>query len=150
MRAMSAFQGTRSRRVQPAPSDYTQLLRLIQEQGLLRRRYAFYAVNLVTVVAAFGVVWIVFFAVGNSWMQLFVAAAFGVVLAQVGFLGHDAAHRQVFRSGPRNDLLASLLGGLLSWRTAWAVLSDGRPVRLGWPGQPPRKHPRPIHTKLDG
>jgi fatty acid desaturase len=116
---MSVAPGTRPRRAQPAPSDYTQLLRRIQDQGLLRRRYAFYAVNLVAVVAAFGVVWVVFFAVGNSWMQLFVAAAFGVVLAQVGFLGHDAAHRQVFRSGPRNDLLASLLGGLSGMSATW-------------------------------
>ena len=116
---MSLADGMRTRRrEQPAPSDYTQLLRRIQEQDLLKRRYGFYALNLVAVVLAFGLVWFAFFMVGDSWLQLIVAAGFSVVLAQVGFLGHDAAHRQVFRTGPHNDLLASLLGGLLAGMSA--------------------------------
>jgi len=116
---MSLADGMRTRRrEQPAPSDYTQLLRRIQDQDLLRRRYGFYAMNLVAVVLAFGLVWFAFFIVGDSWLQLIVAAGFSVVLAQVGFLGHDAAHRQVFRTGPHNDLLASLLGGLLAGMSA--------------------------------
>lgn len=115
---MSAVPGTRSHRAQPAPSDYTQLLKRIQDEGLLRRRYGFYVLNLVAVLIAFGLVWYAFFAVGESWLQLLVAAGFGIVLAQVGFLGHDAAHRQVFRSGRHNDLLATWLGGLLAGMSA--------------------------------
>jgi fatty acid desaturase len=35
------------------------------------------------------------------------------VLAQLGFLAHEAAHRQIFASGRRNDLVAQLLGPAL-------------------------------------
>lgn len=114
---MSVTHTARARREQPVPSDYTQLLRRIQSEGLLSRRYAFYAMNLVAVLFAFGLVWIVFFVMGDSWLRLIVAAGFGVVLGQVGWLSHDAAHRQI-RSGPHNDLLASLLGGLLAGTSA--------------------------------
>jgi fatty acid desaturase len=115
---MSIAHGTRTRREQPAPSDYTLLLKRIQGEGLLRRRYAFYAMNLAAVLIAFGLIWFAFFVVGDSWLQLLVAAGFAVVLGQVGFLGHDAAHRQIFRSGRNNDLLASWVGGLLAGMSA--------------------------------
>jgi fatty acid desaturase len=115
---MSLIHEPRTRREPPVPSDYTLLLRRIQDDGLLRRRYGFYAMNLLAVLVAFGLVWFAFFVVGDSWLQLIVAAGFGLVLGQVGFLSHDAAHRQIFRSGPHNDLLALVLGGLLAGMSA--------------------------------
>ncbi|WP_378143715.1 acyl-CoA desaturase [Cnuibacter sp. UC19_7] len=47
---------------------------------------------------------------GDSWWQLLVAAAFGIVMAQFGFVAHEASHRQVLRSGPGNDRLGLVLG----------------------------------------
>ena len=35
---------------------------------------------------------------GDSWLQLLMAGALGLVMSQLGFLGHEAAHRQMFRS----------------------------------------------------
>ena len=49
--------------------------------------------------------------VGNSWWQLALAAVFGVVVTQFGFLGHDAAHQQMFRSPTWNDWTARTLAG---------------------------------------
>ena len=93
-------------------TDYAELLGRIQAQGLMERRYLYYPVKISLLLASFVAVWCGFFLVGDSWLQLAVAAVFGIVLAQLGFLGHDAAHRQIVRSGPRNEALARVVGGL--------------------------------------
>jgi hypothetical protein len=42
--------------------------------------------------------WAGFVLLAESWWQLAVAAFLAVVFTQTGFLGHDAGHRQIFRS----------------------------------------------------
>ena len=51
---------------------------------------------------------------GNSWLQLLLAALLGLVFAHFGFLGHDAAHRQIFVSGKANHRAGLVLGTLFS------------------------------------
>src|SRR6185312_7238171 len=51
--------------------------------------------------------------VGDSWWQLVTAAVFAVVFTQIAMLGHDAAHRQIFRSGRWNDWTTLVIGNLL-------------------------------------
>ena len=46
-------------------------------------------------VAAFAGVWVGFALLGDSWFQLLLAGALGIVVTQFGFLGHDASHRQM-------------------------------------------------------
>ena len=53
-----------------------------------------------------------FVVLGDSWWQLAVAAFLAVVFTQIGFLGHDAGHRQIFRSRRANDLVGLLHGNL--------------------------------------
>ena len=50
-----------------------------------------------------------FILLGDSWFQLLMAAALGVILTQVAFLAHEAAHRQILASGPANFRLARIL-----------------------------------------
>ena len=49
------------------------MLRAIQAQGLLERRYGYYAARISLTVLAFAGVWFLFFVVGESWLQLLVA-----------------------------------------------------------------------------
>ncbi|WP_029135197.1 fatty acid desaturase family protein [Nakamurella lactea] len=95
-------------------TDYSELAAVIHEHGLLERRYRYYAVKIGSVIAAFAAVWVAFAVVGESWAQLGIAAALGLVLTHLAFLSHDAAHRQVFHSGKANDWLARVLGSLLT------------------------------------
>ncbi len=103
--------------VPPTParrgSDFSELLRRVRAAGLLERRPASYAARIAahTLLLATGLG--AFFWLGSSWWQLAVAAYLGVVSTQLGFLGHDAGHRQIFRSGRANDLLGMLLANLL-------------------------------------
>ncbi|KAA1417154.1 acyl-CoA desaturase [Nocardioides humilatus] len=74
-------------------------------------------------VAAFVGVWVGFALLGDSWFQLLMAAALGLVVTQFGFLGHDAAHRQMFASPTWNAWTARILAGAFAglsvswWRT---------------------------------
>jgi fatty acid desaturase len=95
-------------------SSYTELARLVRDSGLLGRRRAYYwrlivVSGLALAALLFALVWL-----GNSWLQLIVAALLGCVLAQFGFLGHDAAHRQIFASPAWNEWTARILSGAVT------------------------------------
>ena len=93
-------------------SSFTALTRQVHELGMMRRRYGYYWAKLggaVIVLAA----WVVgFIAIGDSWWQLGSAAVLAVLLTQIAFLGHDAAHRQMFKSGRWNDWVSLVLANL--------------------------------------
>ena len=54
--------------------------------------------------------------VGDSWWQLAVAAFLAVVFTQIGFLGHDAGHRQIF---------GSRRASYVAWRRCSATWASG-------------------------
>ena len=93
---------------------YTELARQVRESGLLRRRHAYYWSRMTLAVAAFALIWGGVVLVGNSWFQLVLAVAFGVVVTQFGFLGHDAAHQQMFRSPVWNEWTSRILAGVFT------------------------------------
>ncbi|WP_192909607.1 fatty acid desaturase family protein, partial [Gandjariella thermophila] len=93
-------------------SDYAELLRRVKAAGLLDRRPAHFAIRTAVIGLLFVGGWVAFALLGPSWWQLVVAAGLAVVFAQVGFLGHDAGHRQVFRSRRANDVVGFLSGNL--------------------------------------
>jgi fatty acid desaturase len=57
---------------------------------------------------------VAFYLLGDSWLQVGVAALLAVVVAQFGFLGHDAAHRQIFASARWNEWSARLMSGVFA------------------------------------
>jgi fatty acid desaturase len=94
-------------------SSFTALTRSIHEMGLMRRRYGYYWARLIGAVLVLAA-WVVGFVwIGDSWWQLANAGLFAVVMTQISFLGHDAAHRQIFRSGRWNDWVSLIIANLL-------------------------------------
>ena len=93
-------------------SEYAQLSRQIKEAGLLERRRGYYAFRIAATTVALAAGWTVFVMVGSSWWQLAVAAFLAVVFTQIGFLGHDAGHRQILGSRRSSYVLGVLLGNL--------------------------------------
>jgi fatty acid desaturase len=93
-------------------SEYAQLSRQIKQAGLLQRRPGYYTWKIAVTAAVLAAGWTGFVLVGDSWWQLAVAALLAVVFTQVGFLGHDAGHRQIFRSARANYVLGILHGNL--------------------------------------
>jgi fatty acid desaturase len=119
-------------------SEYTQLSRQIKQASLLDRRHGYYtakiSLNLV-LLAAGGAA---FVALEDSWWQLVTAAYLAVVFTQIAFVGHDAGHRQIFRSRRANNLIGLVHANLL------VGISFG-----WWVAKHDRHHSNPNHEDLD-
>ncbi|MGO2110345.1 MAG: fatty acid desaturase family protein [Pseudoclavibacter sp.] len=94
-------------------SEFTELAKKVRERGLMRRRYGYYWAKLIALPIAITAALAVFIVIGDTWWQLFTAAILAILFTQVAFLGHDAAHRQIFKSGKWNDWTSLVLGDLL-------------------------------------
>ncbi|MDN3310036.1 acyl-CoA desaturase [Microbacterium oryzae] len=103
----------------PMARAYTQVSQVVRETGLLRRAYVFYALVGAGILVALGGAVTGFLLLGDSWFQLLIAAALGVIFTQVAFLAHEAAHRQILTSGPANDRLARILAGSIGMSYSW-------------------------------
>jgi fatty acid desaturase len=95
-------------------SEYTQLSRQIRQAGLLDRRRGWYGAKIGANLVLLAGGWAVFAVLGQSWWQLVTAAYLAVVFTQLAFVGHDAGHRQIFRSRRANDLVGLLHANLLT------------------------------------
>jgi fatty acid desaturase len=96
-----------------AGSSFTALTRQVHELGLMRRRYGYYWAKLTGAVFDIAA-WVVGFVwLGDSWWQLASAGVLAVLMTQIAFLGHDAAHRQMFKSGRWNDWVSLIVANLL-------------------------------------
>ena len=93
-------------------SDFAVLLNQVRRAGLLRRAPVYYTLRIAFTVGLLAAGWAVFAVGGNSWWQLLTAAFLAVVFTQLGFLGHDVGHRQVFRTRLANEVAGLLLGNL--------------------------------------
>lgn len=118
------------------PGDFRIVADKIRAAGLLRRSRAFYISLLVVLGLAMVAVTTGMALIGQSWWQLGFAAALGVVFAQVGFVAHEASHRQVFASGRANDRLGRILtAGVVGISHQWWVRKHskhhGNPNRVG-------------------
>lgn len=120
----------------PVARAFTELSQVVRETGLLRRAPLFYALVGVALALAFGGVITGFVLLGDSWLQLLMAGALGILLTQVAFLAHEAAHRQILASGPANDRLARVLAnGIVGLSYSWWTNKHSRhhanPNRVG-------------------
>ncbi|MGW3267977.1 fatty acid desaturase family protein [Streptomyces sp. NPDC001056] len=121
-----------------AGSDFAGLSRRIAEAGLLERRPGYYTVRLGVVIALLTAGWGAFFALGDTWWQLAVAAFLALVFGQVALVAHDLAHRQVFRRRRPSEIWGRLFGNLgIGMSYGW------------WMNKHTRHHANPNHEELD-
>ena len=93
-------------------SDFADLMRQVRGAGLLNRRRGYYLTKIAATGGLLAAGWAGFVLLGDSWWQLAVAAFLAVVFTQLGFIGHDAGHRQIFRSKRLNYLVGLVHGNL--------------------------------------
>lgn len=94
-------------------NDYVELKRLIKKNGLLDKQPLYYSYKVMTIAGMLVLSISLLFVVHNFWFQLCNALLFAVVSAQLGFLGHDGGHRQIFHSTRKNEILTFITGNLL-------------------------------------
>lgn len=103
-------------------NEYAELKRLIKQKGLLEKQPIYYIYKALLTAGLLAVSLIFFFVVNNFWLQLLNAAYLGFVFTQIGFLGHDIGHRQVFRTTGKTDTFGLLVGNfLLGWSWEWWI-----------------------------
>jgi fatty acid desaturase len=90
--------------------------------GLLDRRPGYYRVKITLTIFAFFAGWALFVMAGNSWRTLAVAPLVGMTFTQLGFIGHDAGHNQVFGTRRRNRMLGlTVANALIGLSFGWWV-----------------------------
>jgi fatty acid desaturase len=119
-------------------NHYTELSRQVKAAGLLNRRYGYYWTKMSATILCLAVVGTGFVFLGNSWLQLLLGGALAIVFAQLAFLAHDAAHRQMFTSCRANEWAGLIHGTLLGG------LSYG-----WWQNKHTRHHAHPNHVDKD-
>lgn len=93
--------------------DYAALTAQVRDMGLMGRRHVAYGVRAASLLVVGSATLAGVVLLGVSWWQLPLAAVLGVVTSQLGFLAHDAAHRQVFDGTRANVWTARLVSTLL-------------------------------------
>ena len=121
---------------QPLTRSFTALTAQVRSEGLLARTRGFYALVFGLLLLALGGIATGVVLLGESWLQLLMAGALGLVLTQFAFLGHEASHRQIFTSGKANDrsgrILAVGFAGLsYSWWMHKHTKHHGNPNQVG-------------------
>ncbi|MDQ7991767.1 MAG: acyl-CoA desaturase [Propionicimonas sp.] len=116
--------------------SFTELAHEIRSAGLNGRTRWFYLAVFLGLVAALVAAAVGMVLLRDSWFQLLIAAALGVVFTQFAFLGHEASHRQVLASGPANDRLGRLLATVFvgisySWWMSKHTRHHGNPNKVG-------------------
>lgn len=114
---------------------YKQVSQVVKETGLLQRTPWFYLFVASGIAIALGGLITGFILLGDSWFQLLIAAGLGIVLTQIAFLGHEAAHRQILSTGPANFQLARIviasIGMSYSWWDSKHTKHHGNPNQVG-------------------
>lgn len=121
----------------PQPVDaYVQLKRLVTDRGLLERSPSRQIAPAAGHVMLFAVTVVGIVLTRESWWALVFAAPAALLFGQLGFLGHDAAHNQIFRTSRANYVLSLLLfnlcaGGSRGWWAERHNMHHAQPNRIG-------------------
>jgi fatty acid desaturase len=95
-------------------ADFAELSRTLRDRGLFARRRGYYAMKISATAVALVALIAVAVVLGNSWWNVLVAVGLAFVMTQMGFIGHDAGHRQICRRRGGNDLIGLLHANLLT------------------------------------
>jgi len=105
----------------PYVEAYAELKGLLAQQGVFDRQPRYYTWKTLQTLSGFGLALVLLLTAPLFWLQLLNAAWLACVFTQMAFLGHDAAHRQIFQAPWKTTLfcqLCTLLTGIsYSWWT---------------------------------
>ena len=108
-------------------NPYVELKRRIKARGLLEKQPRFYALNTLFVLSLLTASLAVLVLVDALWVQLLNAAFLAFAFTQISFLGHDASHRQIFRSSRTNNFIGTIYWNvLLGMSNRWFIYRHSR------------------------
>ena len=94
-------------------SQFTELRKIINQKGLLNKQPAYYTYKSLLNLGFLATGLILLMLIDNIWLQSLNAVFMGFVFTQIGFMGHDSGHRQIFHGARKNDMIGLIVGNLL-------------------------------------
>ena len=94
-------------------NEYAELKQLVKNKGLLDKQPKYYTYKILSTVGLLALSIAFLLLVHNFWLQLLNAAFLAFVFGQIGFLGHDGGHRQIFKATWKNDIIVLLLANMV-------------------------------------
>jgi fatty acid desaturase len=108
-------------------NEYAELKRLVKLKGLLNQQPIYYTYKILLTIGLLTVSVIFLLVVNNFGLQILNAVYMAFVFGQIGFLGHDMGHRQIFRTSKMTEIGSSIVGNLLlGWSWSWWVDKHNR------------------------
>jgi len=98
----------------------------VHDAGLLTPQPIYYAFIISLNLALLCAGWVALFIIDDTWFRIVDAVFLAFITVQVGYLGHDAGHHQVFRSSWKNDLLGLMNGSSVGASYSWWVDTHNR------------------------
>ena len=117
--------------------EYAELRELVSQRGLLDKQVAYYTYKILSTLGLLALSLTILALVDTLWVQLLNAVFLAFVFAQIGFIGHDAGHRQLFHSARKNEITGLIICFLLAFDRSW------------WIDKHNRHHNNPNHLALD-
>lgn len=108
-------------------NQYVELKRRIKQARLLEPQPVYYTLKIAFTAGLLLLSITCLLLFKHSWFQLLNAVFLAFVTAQIGFIGHDIGHRQIFRSNRLFEISALVTGNLvIGWSLSWWVDKHNR------------------------
>ncbi len=93
-------------------TDFIALTEQVRAAGYMEREIKWYVWRFIRQGLGYVCLLALFLVLGQSWWQMVTAVLLGFLTTQTAFIGHDAAHRQVFASSKANAWLSRITANL--------------------------------------
>ena len=100
-------------------NEYAELIELIRQGGLMGKQPAYYTYKILLTLGLLAMSLTFLAILDNLWLQILNGVFMAFVFVQIGLVGHDAGHRQIFRSARRNDVILLVVGFLIGLGPSW-------------------------------
>ena len=110
---------------------------MVRQRGLLDKQPAYCTYKILSTLGLLAISLTILALVNTLWLQLMNAGFLAFVFAQIAFIGHDAGHRQIFRSLRNNEIIGLIICFVLAIERSW------------WLDKHNRHHSNPNDLALD-
>jgi fatty acid desaturase len=117
--------------------EYAELKRLLTQQGLFDRQPVYYTYKVLQMLSFLVLALALLITTDLFWVQILNAAFLAFVFTQIAFMGHDAGHRQMFRSSRKTAVFGLLCNLLTAISYSW------------WTEKHNQHHSNPNHLERD-
>src|SRR5215212_7311652 len=100
-------------------TDYRELRRRLLTAGVFEPRPGFYLLQVTLIQSMIAASVAGLFLMDSIWLLMLDAALLAFAFVQLGFVFHDAGHRQIFARARQNDIAMLLAGFVVGTSRSW-------------------------------